>query len=31
MSCKYKGEDRSYVLIPYRSVIEFYNEELHYF
>jgi hypothetical protein len=31
MTCKYKGEDRSWVVIPYRSVLEFYNEELHYF
>jgi hypothetical protein len=31
MTCRYKGEDRSLVVIPYRSVIEFYNEELHYF
>ena len=31
MSCKYKSEDRSWVVIPYRSIIEFYNEELHYF
>ena len=31
MTCKYKHEDRSYVVIPYRSVIEFYLEELHYF
>ncbi len=31
MSCRYKGEDRSWVVLPYRSVIEFYNEELHYF
>jgi hypothetical protein len=31
MSCKYKGEDRTGIVIPYRSVIEFYNEELHYF
>jgi len=31
MSCRYKGEDRSWVVIPYRSVLEFYNEELHYF
>src|SRR5262245_38519658 len=31
MSCKYKGDDRSGVVIPYRSVIEFFNEELHYF
>jgi hypothetical protein len=31
MTCKYKGEDRSWVVIPYRSVLEFYNQELHYF
>jgi len=31
MSCRYKGEDRSEVVIPYRSVIEFYRQELHYF
>jgi hypothetical protein len=31
MSCRYHGEDRSDVVIPYRSVLEFYNEELHYF
>ena len=31
MTCKYKGEDRSDVVIPYRSVIEFYSRELHYF
>src|SRR5262245_43904406 len=31
MSCKYKGEDRSGVVIPYRSVLEFYSQELHYF
>ena len=31
MSCRYKGEDRSGVVIPYRSVIEFYHVELHYF
>jgi hypothetical protein len=31
MSCRYKGEDRSDVVIPYRSVIEFYRQELHYF
>jgi len=31
MNCRYKGEDRSWVVIPYRSVIEFYNEERHYF
>ena len=31
MTCRYHGEDRSGVVVPYRSVIEFYNEELHYF
>jgi hypothetical protein len=31
MSCRYHGEDRSWVVIPYRSVIEFYSKELHYF
>lgn len=31
MSCKYHGEDRSSVVIPYRSVLDFYREELHYF
>jgi hypothetical protein len=31
MSCRYHGEDRSALIIPYRSVLEFYNEELHYF
>jgi hypothetical protein len=31
MTCRYKGEDRSWVVIPYRSVLEFYNQELHYF
>lgn len=31
MSCKWKGEDRSDVVIPYRSVIEFHQAELHYF
>ena len=31
ITCRYKGEDRSWVVIPYRSVLEFYNEELHYF
>ena len=30
-SCKYHNEDRSAVAIPYRSVIEFYQAELHYF
>jgi len=28
LSCKYKGEDRSWVVIPYRSVLEFYHKEL---
>ena len=31
MTCRYHGEDRSGVVIPYRSVIAFYSEELHYF
>jgi hypothetical protein len=31
MTCKYKGEDRSDVVIPYQSVLEFYSQELHYF
>jgi hypothetical protein len=31
MTCRYHGEDRSSVVIPYGSVLEFYNEELHYF
>ena len=31
MSCKYKYEDRSEVVIPYRCVLEFYEHELHYF
>ena len=31
MSCKYRNGDRSEVVIPYRSVIEFYSQELHYF
>jgi hypothetical protein len=31
MTCRYHGEDRSDVVIPYRSVPEFHNEELHYF
>jgi len=30
MTCKYKHEDRSDVLIPYRSVIEFYFKETQY-
>lgn len=28
LSCRYKGEDRSWVVIPYRSVLEFYHKEL---
>ena len=31
MAGKYKHEDRSAVVIPYRSVIEFYNRECHFF
>ena len=31
MTCRYKGEDRSGVVIPYRSVLEFYSKELHYY
>jgi hypothetical protein len=31
MTCRYRGEDRSSVVIPYVSVIEFYSQELHYF
>ena len=31
LSCRYRGEDRGAVLIPYRSVIEFYQQEEHYF
>lgn len=31
MAGKWKGEDRSDVVIPYRGVIEFYQSELHYF
>ena len=31
MSCRSHGEDRSSVVIPYRSVIEFYQKEAHYF
>jgi hypothetical protein len=31
MGCRYKGEDRSGVFIPYRSVIGFYRQELHCF
>ena|SRR5215510_11309637 len=31
MTCKYKGEDRADVVIPYRSVLELYSHELHYF
>src|SRR5262245_26195410 len=28
--CRYHGQDRSAVVIPYRSVIEFYQQEAHY-
>jgi len=28
LSCKYKGEDRSWLVVPYRSVLEFYHKEL---
>jgi len=31
MSCRYHGEDRSGVVITYRSVIEFYEQENHFF
>jgi hypothetical protein len=31
MTCKHRREDRSGVVIPYRSVLEFYSQELHYF
>ena len=31
LSCKWKGEDRSNVIIPYRSVIDFHNQEARYF
>jgi hypothetical protein len=31
MSCRYRGKDRPWVVIPYRLVIEFYKEGLHYF
>jgi hypothetical protein len=31
LSCRYKGEDRSTVVIPYRSVIEFYRQDCHFF
>jgi hypothetical protein len=31
MACRWKGEDRSDVVIPYGSVIVFYQAELHYF
>jgi hypothetical protein len=31
MSCRYKSEDRCGVVIPYRSVIEFYEQENHFF
>ena len=31
MCRRYHGEDCSDVVIPYRSALEFYNKELHYF
>src|SRR5262249_16245171 len=31
MSCRWHHEDRSDVVIPYKSLIEFYEQELHYF
>ena len=31
LSGRYHGEDCSAAVIPYRSVIEFYSAELHYF
>lgn len=31
MSCRYKGEGRSDVVIPYRSVIEFYRQDCRFF
>lgn len=31
MSGKYHGEDRSAVIIPYASVMDFYQAEAHYF
>jgi hypothetical protein len=30
MACRYKGEDRSDVVIPYKNVIEFYLKEIQY-
>lgn len=30
ISCRYKGEDRGNVVVPYRSVIEFYRQEFAY-
>lgn len=30
MSCRYKGEDRSNVVIPYRSVIDVYRQDCHF-
>ena len=29
MTCKFKNEDRSDVVVPYGSIIEFYAQELH--
>jgi hypothetical protein len=31
MSCQWHYKDRSGVVIPYRSVVEFYAQELHYY
>ena len=28
LSCTHKGEDRGWVVVPYRSVLEFYRKEL---
>ncbi len=30
LSCKYKGEDRSNVVIPFRSVLDFFSKELSF-
>ena len=31
MACRYKGENRSGVVLPYRNVIEWYRKEVSYF
>jgi hypothetical protein len=31
MSCRYHGEDRGFVVIPYRSVMEFYRRDCHFY